>query len=145
MKKFPTEYSKEELLADINYSFEKLSNNELLNTGTKNNLISRIQIAQLQLTSLQNKETTEKLNTILDTNNSSSRNTVILSVLMIILAVITILQAMLKSEIDYTQFNKSQIEELNAIKQGNINRNKILDSLHIRIDKISNNLENNSE
>lgn len=136
MKKFPTEYTKTELISEIEDSFNKLFDNKLLNTGEKQSIILKIQIAQLQLNNILNNESASHLNQIYISNKKSSKNTLVLSVLMIILVFITVIAPFIIPSENYKNPIKRQLELQNTIVDEIHNSSKSIDTI-VKILKIN--------
>ena len=109
MKKYPVEYTKEEIIEEINNSFEKVSN-EVLSKGEKEMLIIRIQIGELHLENLLTQENNFRLKDIIENNRKTSRINYFLSILTVLIALSTLYHAIFGREVTYT-------DELNNIEK----------------------------
>ena len=86
MKKFPVNYSKEELIEEIQELWEKLSSS-ILSDGEKEHIIVKIRMGQIYLNSKNATANNKQLEQIIANNQNTSRNTKILSGILIVIAV----------------------------------------------------------
>lgn len=91
-KRYPLDYEKDEIIEVITENYHKLDN-DMLSSGEKDKCLAQIQIGQLHLNSLEAIENNTKLSKIINNNKRTSRATLFLSMLMIVLAIVSLFKA----------------------------------------------------
>lgn len=110
MKKYPIEYSRDEILNKIDAMFNDISDNSKLSKGEKELLLLKIEIGQLFLNAKGISDNVAKLESIIENNNKTVKRTTFLSSLIILIGVVSLIISVLKNTETYKDEMSNIIE-----------------------------------